>query len=161
MEVQVTISSGISARIAFVSLLLPLAIVLLYPAQGQTPQTNKAATRSVSQSSEERGRYIVEDVAICGQCHTPRDSNGASDRTRWLEGAPVWLKSAESVENWPLQAPRIAGILPGTDGEMITLLTTGLWRGAYLRPPMPQFRMSQQDAAAVVAYLKAAKPTEK
>jgi hypothetical protein len=63
------------------------------------------------------------------------------------------------VENWPLQAPRIAGALPGTDAEMVTLLTTGVWRtGTYLRPPMPQFRMSRQDAESVVAYLKTVKP---
>lgn len=129
--------------------------------RGQTAQPmGKSEHRDASQNSD-RGKYIVEDIAICGQCHTPRDSDGAPDRSRWLEGAPVWLKSAEPVENWPLQAPRIAGALPGTDAEMVTLLTTGIWRGGYLRPPMPQFRMSQQDAAAVVAYLKAVKPEPK
>jgi hypothetical protein len=69
------------------------------------------------------------------------------------------LKSAESTEDWPLQAPRIAGTPPGTDAEMVKLLTTGIWRdGKYLRPPMPQFRMKPQDAEAVVAYLKSLKP---
>ncbi len=111
-----------------------------------------------SQGTEARGQYIVEDLSRCGQCHTPRDSNGVPDRSRWLQGAPVWLKSAEPVEDWPLQAPRIAGALPGTDAEMVTLLTTGIWRtGTYLRPPMPQFRMSRQDAESVIAYLKSVK----
>jgi mono/diheme cytochrome c family protein len=111
-----------------------------------------------SQGAEARGQYIVEDLSRCGQCHTPRDSNGLPDRSRWLQGAPVWLKSAEPVEDWPLQAPRIAGALPGTDAEMVTLLTTGIWRtGTYLRPPMPQFRMSRQDAESVIAYLKSVK----
>src|ERR1019366_6988313 len=27
-----------------------------------------------------RGKYLVEDVAVCGQCHTPRDSKGTLDR---------------------------------------------------------------------------------
>ncbi len=97
----------------------------------------------------------MEDIAVCSQCHTPRDSNGGLDRAHWLEGAPVWLKPAESVEDWPLQAPRIAGTPPGTDAEMVKLLTTGIWRdGNPLRPPMPPFRMTQADAEAVVAYLK-------
>jgi mono/diheme cytochrome c family protein len=96
---------------------------------------------------------------MCGQCHTPRGENGAPDRSRALEGASVWLKSAEPTENWPVQAPRIAGTPPGTDAEMVTLLTTGIWRdGNYLRPPMPQFRMSREDAEAVVAYLKSVNP---
>jgi hypothetical protein len=30
-----------------------------------------------------------------------------------------------------------------------------------LRPPMPQFRMTRQDAEAVVAYLKTVKPAAK
>jgi len=42
---------------------------------------------------------------------------------------------------------------------MVTLLTTGVWRdGKRPRPPMPQFRMTQQDAQAVVAYLKSLNP---
>jgi mono/diheme cytochrome c family protein len=102
-----------------------------------------------------RGKYIADDVAVCSQCHTPRDGQGNLDRSKWLEGAPVWLQSARPVQDWPLQAPRIAGDPPGTDAEMITLLTTGIWRdGKTLRPPMPQFRMSADDARAVVAYLK-------
>jgi mono/diheme cytochrome c family protein len=102
-----------------------------------------------------RGKYIVEGLSRCGQCHTPREMNGAADRNHELQGASVWLKSAEPVEDWPLQAPRIAGIPPGTDAEMIKLLTTGIWRdGKPLREPMPQFRMTESDAEAVVAYLK-------
>lgn len=102
-----------------------------------------------------RGKYIVEGLSRCGQCHTPRDSNGNPEQNELLEGAAVWLKPAEPVEDWPLKAPRIAGVLPGTDAEMVTLLTTGIWRdGKRLRQPMPQFRMTEQDAEAVVAYLK-------
>jgi mono/diheme cytochrome c family protein len=116
-------------------------------------------TNRVNDSTAARGKYIVEGVAMCGQCHTPRDGSGAADRSRWLEGAPVWLKPAELTEDWPLQAPRIAGTPPGTDAEMVKLLTTGIWRdGKFLRPPMPQFRMSRQDAESVVAYLKSLQP---
>jgi mono/diheme cytochrome c family protein len=101
------------------------------------------------------GRYIVEGVARCGQCHTPHDSSGNEEQSHALEGAPVWLVSAQPVSDWPLLAPRLAQTPPGTDAEMVKLLTTGIWRdGKYLRPPMPQFRMNTPDAEAVVAYLK-------
>lgn len=104
----------------------------------------------------------MNNVAVCSQCHTPRDGEGRPERSHWLEGAALWLQSAEPVVDWPLRAPRIGGALPGTDDEMITLLTTGIWRtGTYLRPPMPQFRLSRQDAEAVVAYLKSVKPSPK
>lgn len=122
-------------------------------------QDARPATRKVTKPGEEnlvaRGKYIVEGIAVCGQCHTPRDSAGAPERSHWLEGAAVWQKPAEPSEDWPLLAPRIAGTPPGTDEEMVRLLTTGIWRdGKFLRPPMPQFRMSRQDAEAVLAYLK-------
>ena len=97
---------------------------------------------------------------MCGQCHTPRDDSGAPDRSRNLEGAAVWLVSAEPVADWPLLAPRLAQSPPGTDADMVKLLTTGIWQdGKPLRPPMPQFRMTTADAEAVVAYLKSMHPT--
>jgi len=102
-----------------------------------------------------RGKYIVDGVAMCTQCHTPRTNSGTLDTTQWLQGAPLWLNPAKPVSDWPLKAPRLAGLIPGSDDDMIRLLTTGIWRnGQPLRPPMPQFRMTRQDAAAVVAYLK-------
>jgi len=127
----------------------------------QTPARSQTSSRQPAQPTEgvARGKYIVEGLARCGQCHTPRDSDGNPERSHWLEGAPVWLKSATPVSDWPLQAPRLAGTPPGSDEELVTLLTTGVWRdGKFLRPPMPQFRMTRQDAEAVVAYLKSVQP---
>jgi mono/diheme cytochrome c family protein len=137
--------------------MLFLVLLALF-ALGQTEkgkQPSKPAKNTNSQGLVARGEYIVEGVAMCGQCHTPRDSAGVPDRSRWLHGAPVWLVSAEPVTDWPLQAPRIAGTPPGNDAELVTLLTTGIWRdGKPLRPPMPQFHMTREDADSVVAYLK-------
>ncbi|MGA2236382.1 MAG: c-type cytochrome [Terriglobales bacterium] len=108
-----------------------------------------------------RGKYVVEGVAMCGECHTPRDSNGNLDQTRWLQGAPVPYLSAKHDSNWPLDAPRIGGIPPASDDDMIKLLTTGIWTtGNRLRLPMPQFRMDRSDAEAVVAYLKSLTPQQ-
>ena len=36
----------------------------------------------------ERGRYISEALAHCGECHTPRTALGGMDTARWLGGAP-------------------------------------------------------------------------
>jgi mono/diheme cytochrome c family protein len=127
-------------------------------ATGQKPQN--ASSSASDEGLIARGKYIVEDVAVCSQCHTPRDNMGRLDRSKWLEGGPLWLQPAEPSEDWPQQVPRLAGNPPGTDAEMIKLLTTGLWRNdKQLRPPMPQFRMSSDDAKAVVAYLKSLTPT--
>jgi mono/diheme cytochrome c family protein len=151
--------NAIHPKITLALLLLLLGLTNLGLAQ-TSPSAGKAG--GSKDSSVARGEYIVDNIAVCSQCHTPRDSTGRPERSHWLEGAAVWLKSAEPVENWPLQAPRIAGALPGTDAEMVALLTTGIWKtGTYLRPPMPQFRMKPEDAESVVAYLKSVTPGPK
>jgi mono/diheme cytochrome c family protein len=140
------------SAVAVLALLCSIAMAQKSPQKG-------GAEKHQASGDAARGKYIVEGVAMCGQCHTPRDSSGAPDRARQLEGAPVWLISAEPVPNWPLNAPRLAQSPPGSDAEIVKLLITGIWRdGKPLRPPMPQFRMSEGDAAAVVAYLKSMNP---
>ncbi|ETX30630.1 cytochrome c [Roseivivax isoporae] len=42
----------------------------------------------VPDATLERGRYLVEALAHCGECHTPRNALGALDRSDWLGGAP-------------------------------------------------------------------------
>jgi mono/diheme cytochrome c family protein len=117
-----------------------------------------AAQRSTHTSPTEqlqRGQYLVEHVAMCVQCHTPRNAQGELDRTRLLQGAPVPVPAPFSMSQWAFEAPKIAG-LPGWMAEdAMRLLQTGRSARGYVpRPPMPPFRMTQEDAAAVVAYLK-------
>lgn len=128
--------------------------------QAQQPAPSTPRTHDSRASSDvARGKYLVENVAMCGECHTPRESNGALDRTRPLEGAPVILRPPSPDPNWPLTAPRIGGTPPASDADMVKLLTTGIWTtGKPLRFPMMPFRMSESDARAVVAYLKSLPP---
>jgi len=138
-----------------------VAVVLLIGAgvSMRSQETRPAAAKSSDATRIARGRYIVEDLSVCWQCHSPRDASGEPDRSHWLEGAAVWLKSAAPTQDWPLQAPRLAGTPPAGDAEMVRVLTTGIWiDGKPLRPPMPQFRMTQEDAEAVVAYLRSLTP---
>jgi len=129
--------------------------------QARPASAKPSARTEAGGSSAEvaRGKYLVEGVAMCGQCHTPRDANGELDRSRWLQGAPVPWQPAQARADWPLLAPRIGGNPPADDADMIKLLTTGVWnKGAPLRFPMMPFRMSEADAKAVVAYLKTVAP---
>jgi len=102
-----------------------------------------------------RGKYIVESVAMCEMCHTPRDENGQPDRGNWLMGGPVQLQPTYKAAHWAVKVPRIAGGPPGTEADFLRLMTTGIARtGSPPNPPMPQFHMTREDAEAVLAYLK-------
>jgi mono/diheme cytochrome c family protein len=108
-----------------------------------------------------RGKYLVEGVAMCGQCHTPRNSEGNPDRSRWLQGGPVPYQPSTAMSDWPQMVPRIGGTPPAPDTDMVKLLTTGIWTtGTTLRLPMPPFRMTVADAEAVLAYLKSLTPKQ-
>jgi mono/diheme cytochrome c family protein len=129
---------------------------------GSSSQSTSAQVKQAKKSGEganpaliERGKYIVENVAMCERCHTPRDENGKALRDQWLDGGPVQMKQTYPTPTWAGREPRIAGSPPGTDEQFITLLTTGISRtGAPPNLPMPPFRMTRQDAEAVLAYLK-------
>lgn len=130
-----------------------LAVVGSRPVAAQ--DAKKPAATGSDSSPAARGRYIVEDVAACGTCHTPRKANGELDRSRWLAGAPVPYLPVQPNSNWPAVAPRLAGAPPASSQGMITLLTTAVWiDGKPLRDPMPKFHMTRADAEAVLAYLK-------
>ena len=142
---------------------LPLMIALLFAADSsqsttaQVRQTKnpKGGADLRDQGLIERGKYIVESVAMCERCHTQRDERGNPDRTHWLQGGPVQTQPTYRAPNWAQTEPRIARSPPGTDAEFVTLLTTGISRtGRPPDPPMPPFRMTRGDAEAVLAYLK-------
>jgi len=145
---------------------LSIAAFLLFITGGPnvtTAQEKKPAATATSSSGNAtliaRGKYIVTGVAACGDCHTPRKPNGELDYSRWLAGAPVPYLSARPEPDWPIVAPRLAGLPPASDAQMITLLTTGIWvTGKPLRSPMPRFQMTRADAEAVLAYLKSVTP---
>jgi hypothetical protein len=145
--------------------LTKLSLTALLLLAGTASQSSKAQEKQAKKTGDstnlrnpalvERGKYIVESVAMCERCHTPRDENGNALRNHWLMGGPVQLKQTYPTPTWAEREPRIAGAPPGTDEQFITLLTTGISRtGAPPLLPMPPFRMTRQDAEAVLAYLK-------
>ena len=110
---------------------------------------------AASADQMQRGKYLVEHVAMCIQCHTPRTAQGELDRTRLFQGAPIPLPTPFPRQPWAFEAPKIAGLPGWTVDDAVRLLQTGIGaRGYTPRPPMPPFRMTPEDAAAVVAYLK-------
>lgn len=106
--------------------------------------------------SKTRGKYIVEHVAMCVQCHTPRNEAGEMLTGQYLEGAPVPVNAPPYPNmKWAVKAPGIAGLIGYTKEQGIRLLTEGITSdGRNPIPPMPPFRLTRSDAEAVVDYLK-------
>ena len=103
-----------------------------------------------------RGKYLVESVAMCVQCHTPRSQTGELLETRYLQGAPIPVSAPPNFRiEWAYKAPAIAGLPGYTIQDGIKLLMEGITPdGRTPKAPMPKFRLSRSDAEAVVSYLK-------
>jgi hypothetical protein len=92
---------------------------------------------------------------MCGDCHTPRNSDGSLDEARWLHGAELDFAPKLPIPAWGGYAPSLAGLVGWSDEAAVALLETGIGRaGQPLRPPMPHYRMNHGDAAAVIGYLR-------
>jgi mono/diheme cytochrome c family protein len=103
----------------------------------------------------ERGRYLVEEVAKCAECHTPRNPDGKLDSAAWLRGAPIWIRPVAPIPNWAENAPALAGLPGFAEAQVERVLEDGTGpNGEPLRPPMCIYHMSPPDARAIAAYLK-------
>lgn len=122
-----------------------------------------AGTKQTSPDKlRERGKYLVEDIGACGDCHTPMNEKGEPILAKRLQGSPLFFKPTVPVPNWADKSANIAGLPGWSDEEAVKFFTTGLAaNGLPARPPMPQYRYSSQDAKAVTAYLRSLKPATK
>ena len=139
------------ARALVVSSLLSLVVAVSLSGQQApaAPQTAKAA------GNIEHGRYLVENVVMCYECHSTRDPQGNIVPGTRFRGGPMPMRPSWSSD-WPIQIPRIAGLPGYNDEQAMRLLTQGAIRrdGTQLRYPMPRFHMNPQDAADVIAYIR-------
>ena len=112
--------------------------------------------QAVNRDEVSRGKYLVEQVAMCVQCHTPRSQTGELLLTRYLQGAPVPVSAPPNFRiDWAYKAPAIAGLPGYTIQDGIRLLTEGITPdGRMPKAPMPKFRLTRADAEAVVSFLK-------
>ncbi|HKU42878.1 MAG TPA: hypothetical protein VJR89_32185, partial [Polyangiales bacterium] len=50
------------------------------------PRVHVQPDASPQPTAAERGKYLVEAVAACGMCHTPRKADGSFDEAKQLSG---------------------------------------------------------------------------
>ena len=102
----------------------------------------------------DRGDYLVNGVVLCGDCHTPRNEAMALDETRRLQGGQ--LPPSGPPEVFATYAPPLAGGPANfSEEQFISFLQTGVRPdGSHPRPPMPPYRLNEEDARAVSAYIR-------
>lgn len=131
----------------------------------RTQAAQKAAASKSSQAALiTHGKYLVDRVAMCGDCHTPRLSSGAPDASKYLQGADLDFKPVHPVPNWAERAPDITaeGMKEYTVEQLATVLKGEMDEKGQpipmFKPPMPAYRLNDYDAKAVATYLKSLKP---
>ncbi len=136
------------------------AVVGLATAVQQNPNKPASNQRSITQSTSPkesqiaRGKYLVEEVAQCPECHTPRDSQGNLDRLHWLQGAPIWIVPTNKRIPWAQNAPALKGF-PYTDQQGLDVLERGLGtNGLPIEKPMHIYHLRHEDAVAIITYLR-------
>ena len=111
----------------------------------------------------ERGRYLVDHVSICGDCHTPRNRLGVPDRAMYLAGnfhgpggkpVPNLTPHATGLEKWDaddIVSLLTLGMLPNMDnvqGLMADVIDGHGGGPGYKDAP-------DADRRAIAAYLRA------
>ena len=110
-------------------------------------------SQSQTKTEVERGKYLVIEVARCGDCHTPMNEKGEPVQARWLKGTVLSFKPMSPMP-WAEQSPNIAGLPGWKEADAVTFFMTGKRLGQSPRPPMPEYHLTKSDAEAVVAYLR-------
>lgn len=133
------------------TLLLSLPIIGLMCASSVSLQAQDAKVQ--------RGKYLVEQVARCQECHTPKTETGEFDKTKWLKGAKLETAPIATIKGWHATSPDITSTSAlftrwGLDGLVKFLETAKNPRGNGADAPMPAYTMLHDDADAIVAYLK-------
>jgi Cytochrome c len=135
--------------------LLLASAAFLHASAPRTPATIATLNVQGISGNVEHGRYLVENVAMCVECHSQRDDAGNIIDSERFQGGPVPVRPPWP-NDWALRAPRNRGLPGYDDDQAMRLLTQGaIGRdGIQLKPPMPRFRMSKQDAADVIAFMR-------
>jgi mono/diheme cytochrome c family protein len=115
-----------------------------------TFEPNAAASSQVN-----RGAYLVEGLAHCGECHTPRNVLGGAETSQKLAGAEIAGWVAPNVSSDVRQ-----GIGDWTNDQLVSFLKTGAAPQGVVFGPMADVvhdslrYLTDEDIRAMVAYLR-------
>jgi mono/diheme cytochrome c family protein len=115
-----------------------------------------------------RGAYLVQGLAHCGACHTPR---GLAMQEKALTGndGTAYLSGGGAVDNWipsSLRSEHGGGLADWSEDDIAQLLKTGRNSRSAVFGSMTAVvlhstqHMSGEDIAAIAAYLKSLGPNK-
>jgi len=126
-----------------------------------------AVTPVQAETLVERGNYLVNTILACGNCHTPKDANGAAIADKEFSGGLSFTTPAFDAVAANITPDRDTGIGSWSDDEIKRALTEGV-RPAHARLPgvplaavMPAGfykALLPRDLDAIVAYMRTVKP---
>lgn len=115
-------------------------------------------TASASPESIERGKYLMEAVMGCtGACHTPENGAPLSGASEVISQGPIAITFA--VPN--ITPDEETGLGNWTDAEIARAIREGVDKDGVELVVMPSYNyhvMSDEDVAAVIAYLRQLDP---
>lgn len=113
----------------------------------------------------DRGAYIAEALAHCGECHTPRTRLGAMNKDLWLAGNPDG-PDGDTIPN--ITPDKKTGIGRWTRSDLAEYFDSGMTPdgdfagGAMADVVKRSLRpLTDSDRAALVAYLRALRAIER
>ena len=119
-----------------------------------------------AQAPLERGKYLVEGILTCGNCHTPRGPKGVLDTANRHAGGPqVWETAEYTVRPSNITPDKDSGIGGWSAGEVKAAIRDGKRpNGQQISPQMPYgfYKIfTPADLDAVVAYVQSIPPVSR
>jgi mono/diheme cytochrome c family protein len=117
---------------------------------------------AAAETPVERGAYLANSIAGCGNCHTPKDAAGNPVAGKELAGGYAFVEGFGRALSQNITPDPETGVGKWTDAQLLTALRDGKRPdGTTIGPPMPiewYRKMSDDDATAIVAYIRSVKP---
>jgi mono/diheme cytochrome c family protein len=134
-----------------------------------TNNTGSAHPATATSGTVERGKYLVDNVLMCGVCHTPTGKDGTPNLDLYLAGSRSYdftdvdgtvvtvnaenltSHNPEGLYNWTDEQVRTA-ITKGVDDEMVAI---------YPIMPFPEYALLEvKDVDSIIQYLRTVAPND-
>lgn len=137
----------------------------------RSPKSRPASSEKIAATPERlaRGKYLVENVSACIDCHSERDASQFAGPVKAdLVGGGTCFPDGIGLPGKicpPNITPSKFGVGEWTDGELMRAIREGISRDGHALFPMMPYpalkQMSDEDLRSVVVYLRTLKPVDR